>query len=118
MLNLFEKAIIKVKTIAWTTEDSKYNTEYWDKLVCDSGGIAYCVPDGRYMSYVINNFTCNEIDFSSEQFLQEVAMDRFSATKSANLESPEPDKHKYLAELKNSGFTVDEIIRLKKEGVL
>ncbi len=109
MIDIFTKEIRKVNLIDWSTKSGKHRKEYWDKLTEDGNGLAYCTPDGHYMIYIMAKIDYNDIVFKPSEFIYQVSSSR-PVGKGTSAED--------VATLKKNGFTIDEIIRLKKEGVL
>ena len=121
MIELFKLAVLKVDSIDFNVDiDGKYNSRYLGKMVFDS----YCgmyFPESGGCFTVVSGFTTNDgQSVNAYDLWQQIVMRQWEASQN----KPEANKSEeklsieQLTHLKASGHSVDEIIRLKSEGVL
>jgi hypothetical protein len=110
-MKFLEKEVLEVGAINWVQDSNgEYNFDYRGKIVIDNTTLAYCSQDGRCLTTLMYSFFYNdELKFN---FMDQI--------KNSNV-SYENNSHKNsesIIELHKNGFNVDEIIKMKKEGVI
>ena len=118
MIDVFKKEVSRIESVDFTKIDEKFKREYWGKLLVDQYGVLYCSEDGTSVNYLFCTFqgASHDESFDAAQFHRFICELNSGTPKSD--ESTSSNSVDKVIQLKASGFNIDEIVRLKKEGVL
>lgn len=117
MIDFFKIAVVKEQSIDWHMTDGKYKEKYRDRIVMDNLSIYYCPPDGSILYNIMCSFTLsNGENFFAPELWEQIILRQWE--QSNDSQKSEKLDIESLIHLKASGHTVEEILKLKKEGVI
>lgn len=124
-MKISKDKVLEIDSFDYTLTDGKYSSEYRGKFVVDEQMLIYVTEDGKSYWYIGGAFNADGVSVTMRDVLdnwieqgEDVKEDPEKYRRESHSKSLESFSIDGICHLKAKGFSIDEIIRLKKEGIL